>query len=44
VTRTAISTSFTAFCQQLLAAYQTAPIVVVGCPPMTCGLQAGRLA
>jgi hypothetical protein len=31
VTRKAISTSFTAFCQQLLAAYPTAPVVAVVC-------------
>jgi transposase len=31
VTRKAISATFTAFCQQLLAAYPTAPLVVVVC-------------
>ena len=31
VTRKAVSASFTAFCEQLLAAYPTAPLVVVVC-------------
>jgi hypothetical protein len=31
VTRKAISTSFTAFCEQLLAAYPAAPVVAVIC-------------
>jgi hypothetical protein len=31
VTRKAVSATFTAFCEQLLAAYPTAPVVAVIC-------------